>query len=109
MDGVIPEVILKEKKSRRASKPKSSYPQGGNNITMFVGESLDFTEKVRYPYYLILSDFFIKCHNFKTESIEWTKMKIQLLTYENNDSTYEIKNSLPPTELVALIVLGWWD
>ena len=69
MDGVIPEVILKEKKSRRASKPKSSYPQGGNNITMFVGESLDFTEKVRYPYYFILSDFFIKRYYYSTESI----------------------------------------
>ena len=48
MDGVIPEKVLKEKKSKRPSTPISAIPRGGNDIKMFVGESLDFTEKVRF-------------------------------------------------------------
>ena len=47
MDNVIPEKILKDKKTKKPSTPISPIPRIGNDIRLFVGESLDFTEKVR--------------------------------------------------------------
>ena len=46
MDLVIPEKVLKEKKTKRPSTPISPIPRTGKEIKLFVGESLDFTEKV---------------------------------------------------------------
>ena len=48
MDLVIPEKVLKEKKTKRPSTPISPIPRTGKEIKLFVGESLDFTEKVSY-------------------------------------------------------------
>ena len=47
MDNVIPEKVLKDKKTKKPSTPISPIPRIGNDIRLFVGESLDFTEKVR--------------------------------------------------------------
>ena len=47
MDGVIPEKVLKDKKTKKASTPASMVPQRGNNIRLYIGEPLDFTEKVQ--------------------------------------------------------------
>ena len=47
MDGVIPEKVLNDKKSKRASTPISVVPRRGNEISLYVGEPLDFTEKIK--------------------------------------------------------------
>ena len=47
MDDVIPEKILKDKKTKRPSTPISPIPRIGQEIQLIVGESLDFTEKVK--------------------------------------------------------------
>ena len=47
MDGVIPEKVLKDKKTKKASTPISIVPRTGNNIRLYIGEPLDFTDKVR--------------------------------------------------------------
>lgn len=59
MDNVIPEKVLKDKKTKKPSTPISPIPRIGNDIRLFVGESLDFTEKVRSGNYTIL--FFLCC------------------------------------------------
>ena len=46
MDNVLPEKVLKDKKTKRPSTPISPIPRIGNDIRLFVGESIDFTEKV---------------------------------------------------------------
>jgi hypothetical protein len=46
MDQIIPEKILKDKKTKKPSTPISAVPRAGKEIKLFVGESLDFTEKV---------------------------------------------------------------
>ena len=46
MDQIIPEKILKDKKTKKPSTPISAIPRAGKEIKLFVGESLDFTEKV---------------------------------------------------------------
>ena len=46
MDGVLPEKILKDRKTKRPSTPISPIPRMGNDIRLFVGEAIDFTEKV---------------------------------------------------------------
>jgi monolysocardiolipin acyltransferase len=47
MDNVIPEKVLPDKKTKRASTPVSIVPRRGNDIRLHVGEPLDFTDKVR--------------------------------------------------------------
>jgi monolysocardiolipin acyltransferase len=47
MDKVIPEKVLEKKKTKRASTPKSLVPRGGNDITVYIGEPIDFSEKMR--------------------------------------------------------------
>lgn len=47
MDGVLPEKILKDRKTKRPSTPISPIPRMGNDIRLFIGESMDFTGKVR--------------------------------------------------------------
>lgn len=47
MDQVIPEKVLKEKKTKKPSAPISGVPRVGKDIKLYVGESLDFSEMVR--------------------------------------------------------------
>lgn len=47
MDQIIPEKVLKDKKTKKPSTPISAVPRAGKEIKLFVGESLDFTEKVK--------------------------------------------------------------
>jgi 1-acyl-sn-glycerol-3-phosphate acyltransferase len=56
MDGIVPEVVLSQRgiglgprgpKKNRPSRPRSAKPQLGQNIRYFVGEPLDFTDKIR--------------------------------------------------------------
>ena len=56
MDGIVPEVVLSQRgiglgprgpKTNRPSRPRSAKPQLGQNIRYFVGEPLDFTDKIR--------------------------------------------------------------
>ena len=46
MDTVLPEVILEDKKSNKASKPVSYIPRTGNLIEMYIGKPLDFSQKI---------------------------------------------------------------
>lgn len=56
MDQIIPEKILKDKKTKKPSTPISPIPRAGKEIKLYVGEALDFTEKVhsRLPTSLII-------------------------------------------------------
>lgn len=47
MDNVVPEKIHPDRKSRKPAKPISIVPRFGNQITMYVGKPLDFTDKIR--------------------------------------------------------------
>ena len=46
MDTVLPEVVLKDRKTRKPSKPQSFIPRTGKQIKVLFGEPLDFTAKV---------------------------------------------------------------
>jgi hypothetical protein len=59
MDQIIPEKILKDKKTKKPSTPISAVPRAGKEIKLFVGESLDFTEKVTNPRVLGIKNVFI--------------------------------------------------
>jgi monolysocardiolipin acyltransferase len=47
MDKVVPEKVLKNKKTKRASTPISPIPRTGNDVTVYIGEPIDFTEKIQ--------------------------------------------------------------
>ena len=46
MQGVIPEVVLDNPKTKRSSRPISYLPRGGNTIRMYVGRPLDFSADI---------------------------------------------------------------
>lgn len=46
LDEVIPEKVLKDPKSRKASKPASSFPKLGKKIEIYVGKPFDFQDKL---------------------------------------------------------------
>ena len=47
MDKIVPEKVLTEKKKSRPSTPQSIIPKTGQNVSVFVGKPLDFTEKIK--------------------------------------------------------------
>lgn len=54
MDKVVPEKQLADKKSRKPAKPQSIFPKLGNDIRVYIGKPIDFTEKInafkqKYP------------------------------------------------------------
>jgi hypothetical protein len=59
MDQIIPEKVLKDKKTKKPSTPISAIPRAGKEIKLFVGESLDFTEKVINRKFFTPKMFFI--------------------------------------------------
>lgn len=46
MDDVLPEVVLEDRKSKKASKPISFIPRKGLTIEMYFGEPIDFSDTV---------------------------------------------------------------
>lgn len=46
MDSIIPEKVPENKKSRKPAKPISIIPRTGNEVKLYVGEALNFTEKI---------------------------------------------------------------
>lgn len=70
MDKVLPEVVLKDKKSKKPSKPISYIPRIGNSVEVYFGPPLDFTDTIK--------DFKEKNPNFSTESWTTTADGLQL-------------------------------
>lgn len=46
LDQVVPEKELKDKKSRKPSKPISLFPKVGKRITLYIGEAVDFNDEL---------------------------------------------------------------
>jgi hypothetical protein len=47
LDDVLPEKPLKDPKTKKASVPRSLKPQKGKSIEMYVGDPIDFSEKIQ--------------------------------------------------------------
>ena len=47
MDTIIPEKVLKDRKSKKPSFPITVIPKIGKSIETYVGDPIDFTEKIR--------------------------------------------------------------
>jgi monolysocardiolipin acyltransferase len=88
MDGVVPEKVLKDKKTKKASTPASMVPRRGNNIRLYVGEPLDFTEKVQK---------FKQAHPEALAS--WRSTMESIALYE--DITNDIRSAVPKLEAEA--------
>lgn len=46
MDRVVPEIVPEDRSTKLPSKPISYVPQTGNNIDIYFGEPIDFTERI---------------------------------------------------------------
>lgn len=98
MDEVLPEVVLSNPKTKKASKPDGFIPRKGKTVEMYFGEPIDFSDKIarfraQYPDALNQWRTTTESLQLYGEITEELRQRVLLLEAEANGRVLSASNS----------------